>query len=339
MSEHEQGPLMLAATDVMRPPPLRIAKLFNAALPRSVQVRVLVAGGIGAVLGLLAGIPLMGVLGLRGFIFSGVVGSALAVIAIQWKPQPGENMFQILWVMIRKSARQRKLTVDGQSVALYIGVARLDRAAQGATELRSGAVPVRPGSVDERGAIRSVKNRNLLPEAMPGYPAPAAGAGRLAIPDDTTSGTSATPRLPQQVGHEAVAVSARTGSRLALPDQPPPDPAPGDVGVHHRVEAPRAGGRLHLPDEVPPTPPSAGAPQRPGMPDAPPPASPQSPTGSRLHLPDEFSGTSPHPHGPAAPPTTPSGGWPPVPDELLAPPASPPESQQPARRSRLNLPD
>ena len=149
---------MICATRIIKPPPTRIATLgAGVTLPRTVPVRSAVAVAVGVLVGALVG-TLFGsfqiILGTAaGF---GAVGAFLAT----WSPVKGETLFQWIGVNVFGRARQRKMDWEGDSMALYVGVARLHRVALGDVRIFPGAVDVAEGSVDERGVLRSAKNRN-----------------------------------------------------------------------------------------------------------------------------------------------------------------------------------
>lgn len=204
--ESTRGPIMICATRIIKPPPARIASLGGGiTLPRTIPVRSLLSGGAGVVVGALIGLLIGGfqfVLGMAtGF-------GALGVILTTWSPVKGETLFQWLGVNFFGRTRQRKLDWDGDSLALYMGVARLHRVAVGKVHIFPGAVDVAEGSVDERGVIRSVKNRNETEsrarpfDQLPGFtPLPASP-----LPDRMVAGMGPgivrrgvpTPRPPRQ---------------------------------------------------------------------------------------------------------------------------------------------
>lgn len=156
----ERGPVMICATRIIKPPPTRIGQLGSGiTLPRTIPLKSLISGGLGAVFGLLLG----AVIGsLQTILFGAIIGGFLGVIIVTWSPVKGETLFQWITVNMLGRVRQRKLDYDGGYQALYLGVARLHRVAFGYVRVTSGAVNVNPDQIDERGVVRTAKNRNEL---------------------------------------------------------------------------------------------------------------------------------------------------------------------------------
>lgn len=157
-SQEPSGPLMIAATKILRAPPTRISSLGAFTLPRSIAVRtaaIVVACAIpGALVGLI-------ILKLQGFMFGAIAGGMVGYVMATWSPVKGETLFQYLGAAGQTRLRQRPVTYNGEPAALYIGVARITRINAGEVHLFPGAVDVHPDSHDERGAPRSAENRNL----------------------------------------------------------------------------------------------------------------------------------------------------------------------------------
>jgi hypothetical protein len=187
---------MLAATDVLKPPPARIAKLgAGITLPRTVPIRSVTAAVVGAVLSLPFGVVAASFFGIQWVVFFILIFAVAAVTLMEWEPQKGETLLRILGVRIRSRARQQKVSVDGELLSVSIGVARLDRLAGGATHILPGAVEVAPDSVDERGAKRSARNRNLLPgyQSFPPAGGTVPGGPQAESSKDMGDGLSAAP--------------------------------------------------------------------------------------------------------------------------------------------------
>jgi hypothetical protein len=158
--DNEQtGPVMIAATRIINPPPARIGQLGpNFTLPRTVPVKSVIAGGIGLFPGVLLG-ALLG--SAQGIIIGAIIGGAGGVGLVSIQPAKGENLLQWLTALARGRTRQRRVNVGGKQLALYIGVARITRVAGGKTRVVGGAIEVEPDSFDERGVLRSEANRNV----------------------------------------------------------------------------------------------------------------------------------------------------------------------------------
>lgn len=207
MSDPNHGPLMLCATRILKPPPTTIVKIGpNMNLPRPVTVRAAIAAFVGALPGVIIGLAIAGFQGLLfGMVFGGMIGVGL----VTWEPQKGETLGKILGVAAQSRIRRRPLQLNGETVSLSIGIARISRVNEGWVHILPGAVPVNPNEYDERGVYRSAENRNELPfaERVAGL------AGRGAFPDDD-------------------------GPQLRLPD-PEPGAAPAvEVELHPEVVEP-----------------------------------------------------------------------------------------------------
>jgi hypothetical protein len=154
--EEVRGPVMLAMTTALRPPPARISRIGdNVTLPVALQLNQLIAGGIGGFVGLLAVImfwvPFFGFsipsggIGLIGGVFAGI-------LFVTWSPIKGESFSKWLGLSIG-TFRGNKVVIDGEPARAYIGIAKLESSAAGVIRVYPGAVEVPAGSVDERGVI------------------------------------------------------------------------------------------------------------------------------------------------------------------------------------------
>ncbi len=153
--ENVRGPVMLAATTMLRPPPTRIAKLGeNFVLPRSVSLKSLVGGVAGLFSGVvvyfLFFVPFLGFsLEIMLIVIAGLTAGGVAIV--NWSPLKGENWST--WATLRVGAASRgKVLIDGEEVRAYIGIAPLPYSAAGRLRVLAGAEEVLPGSVDERGS-------------------------------------------------------------------------------------------------------------------------------------------------------------------------------------------
>lgn len=145
---------MLSVTSILRPPPARIGKLSeNIVLPRTIELRKLVASGVGVLAGMFlwfmpVGLfvdyrltPLFVLMGCGGF---------LGYLVVTWSPLRGESFGT--WVGLSAgSTRPGRVRFEGERVRAYLGVSPIGFLASGPVQVRSSAVPVPAGSVDERG--------------------------------------------------------------------------------------------------------------------------------------------------------------------------------------------
>lgn len=280
MSEHEpRGPVMLAVTDLLRPPPTRVAKIGPMVLPRSITMKSAVAGLVGAIVGLIPAFVILGV-GANAVIWGGMLGATAGAVVVNWSPLRGESFSR--WIGLNVAAyRSDKVEVNGREVNLYIGVARIHRSAAGRVRLEPGAVSVPAGSVDDRGVPVAVKSPPLPAHA----PFPAADDDR----DDGERYLVSDP-VANPTGLDYAASAPTAPSRLAafrdaagIPAAPaaPPQPRTSDPGVVAWPEPPTGG--WPAPPHAEPATPTSTPPHNPTLP--PPPGRsgpPGSAGGSRL---------------------------------------------------------
>lgn len=162
MSELNQlprGPVMIAATTVMKPGGTRIGHIGgNISLPRTVSLKSLVAGGGGAFIGIIFG--LLAGAGVQAFIWGIAFGGIGGVFLATYEPIEGESMLR--WISLSLgSQRGRTKRSSGDLVKLSIGICRIQRAAYGPVRIVRGAINVPPSQFDSRGVQISVRNKNL----------------------------------------------------------------------------------------------------------------------------------------------------------------------------------
>jgi hypothetical protein len=148
-----RGPAMLAATNMLKPPPPVIGSVNKEiTLPRTVKLTTLAAVGAGALSGFVIAVFLFGA-GVKALMYGPTLGAGLGWAALNFSPMQGESMAR--WLGLRaSSARKRKLVVDGRPVLLYVGIAPLRRTAAGTIRMVPGGVPVEAVRWDERGFPR-----------------------------------------------------------------------------------------------------------------------------------------------------------------------------------------
>jgi hypothetical protein len=150
MAQETSGPIMLAATTVLRGHKARIGKIVgDIALPRTVPVVNLVAGSIGVLLGLFIGALVQGTLQMT--IYSGLIGGGIGVFLVTYSPLQGESMLK--WIGLSIAAKRQEVKIDGQTVRVAIGVAYLSQPARGRVHILRGAVDINPEQFDERGVL------------------------------------------------------------------------------------------------------------------------------------------------------------------------------------------
>lgn len=217
------GPVMLAATSIMKPPPLRIGHIGgNLTLPRTVRVLHLAIGTAGATLGIAVGLVAGG--GLRGGLYGGLLLGMAAIALVSWSPLRGESLLKAVGLQV--SAHSRQVTVEGRPVRLAVGVAYVAAPERGRVRVAPGAADVLPGSYDEHGVPRTPGNRNLEGPQPSAHrpPAPVGSAVVAAPPVPATPGRPATSpgQTPPRPGRPPAPTAA------ALPSLRPPSPGTVD---------------------------------------------------------------------------------------------------------------
>ncbi|MBC6458084.1 hypothetical protein [Actinomadura sp. HBU206391] len=152
MSDNDavSGPVMLAATNMLKPPPAVIGSLNREiTLPRTVRLATLAAVATGAVLGFLGTLFLFGA-GLYALLYGPALGGVIGWALVNFSPLREESMARWLGLQANQT-RKRKLVVDGRQVRLYVGIAPLRRTAVGTVRMLPGGVPVDSVRWDARG--------------------------------------------------------------------------------------------------------------------------------------------------------------------------------------------
>ncbi|WP_173097334.1 hypothetical protein [Actinomadura verrucosospora] len=157
------GPAMLAATNMLKPPPPVIGSLNKEiTLPRAVRLTTLVAVLAGMIVGFLLSFVIVGP-GLKALMYGPALGGAVGWMAVNFSPLQGEPLMR--WIGLQISGtRKRKLIVDGRPVRLYVGIAPLHRTAAGTVRMLPGGVTVDAVRWDSRGVpIQEIPGADRLP--------------------------------------------------------------------------------------------------------------------------------------------------------------------------------
>jgi len=167
------GPPMVVVTNVIQPGPARIGKLTKRiVLPRTVRLSALISTGAGSIIG---GLLAAALSGFDGFIIGVIIGAVLGYGAVTWSPYPGETVWSFAGVMLVRLARTASGFVNVHQTGhtrywyqafpagkTYLGTAPCTHHRPlGRFFLIPGAVDVHPENIDERGALRTRRNRNL----------------------------------------------------------------------------------------------------------------------------------------------------------------------------------
>lgn len=159
--EHEtRGPMMLAATSVLKQAPARVSRLgAGIQLPRTVPVKTLVVC-------LLSGLFMIGLSGvflgyqLRSILVSGVLGGGAGWFVVTYQPLEGETFLK--WLGLEFFAlKDRRARIDGRRAQAYVGICPITQTARGKIIIAHGHANVAPGSVDERGGVVPVSSRSV----------------------------------------------------------------------------------------------------------------------------------------------------------------------------------
>lgn len=145
---------MLAVTSILRPPPARIGQISEKiVLPRTIELRKLVASGVGVLGGMFLWFMPVGLFfnyGLTSLFVTMGLGGFLGYLVVTWSPLRGESFGT--WVGLSAgSTRPGRVRFEGERVRAYLGVSPIGFLAAGPVQVRSGAIAVPAGSVDERG--------------------------------------------------------------------------------------------------------------------------------------------------------------------------------------------
>jgi hypothetical protein len=165
MSDDEgvRGPAMLAATNMLKPPPAVVGSLNREiTLPRAVRLSTLAAVLTGMIVGFLLTFLIVGP-GLKALMYGPAAGGAAGWMAVNFSPLQGEPL--VKWIGLQISGtRKRKLVVDGRPVRLYVGIAPLRRTAAGTVRMLPGGVTVDAVRWDARGfPIQEIPGADRLP--------------------------------------------------------------------------------------------------------------------------------------------------------------------------------
>lgn len=155
---------MICATRALKPGPMRIGRIAgDMVLPRTVPLASLLAGGAGAFFGLGVGASF---LGFQGALYFGMLFGAAGVALVTYSPLKGQSL--LAWFGLRVAQRSGgRVERDGEFYRVSVGICPLPAVPSGRVRIRLGAANVAPSNYDERGAVRSVRNRNLGPMFRP----------------------------------------------------------------------------------------------------------------------------------------------------------------------------
>ena len=112
--------LMLWCTDILRPPPSRIARLGqNFTLPVSIPWPQFVGACVGATLGIIPFFLLrrIGIDPIGSFMFGVLATAGIGVGLVSWRPWRGENVGKVAWVRVTAIRKSRRFACPGSGMA------------------------------------------------------------------------------------------------------------------------------------------------------------------------------------------------------------------------------
>lgn len=321
---------MVCATSAIDTGPARVGHVAGKiTLPRTVELPTAIATVAGAFVGLIVAATIPGG-SIQKWVFSILFFAAVGYFLMNFSPMRGESLAK--WLGLQVSTLRRSRMVNGKPVIIAIGSKVASREVLGEFRLVRSAVHVPVGAYDERGVFKSVKNRNLDPEALSAAEM-GSGGGRTAplVVSSPVSGPVSASGSPSGVGSFLPAAGNAVDTRPTL-EQTEGSPASG-VSAEPPASEPPAWARMRSQQPVPQQPvpqqpgtqaqtyPQPGAATQPGY--VPQQQSPLAPTGNPQ------PGTS-SPDAPAARPGLPEGAPPWA--RQLAPEPEP--SSKPGRRRK-----
>jgi hypothetical protein len=206
MSDYK-GPVMLVATEALRPPKLRIGKLGNNfTLPRTVPVVPLIVGSITGLISIGIFISFVGA-SIGSVSYSGILGALFGVALVTYSPLRGESLAKWLGLKV-KSRKGRTRMMDGRPVRLAVGICYVAPPNTGQIDIRPGSVPVRPGLFDDRG----VRVKDAIYKANP------ISAGQVYTPRQIFAPLPPSPKISVQ---ERIAAYRSATQESVLPEDLP----------------------------------------------------------------------------------------------------------------------
>ena len=147
MSSKDNGPLMMAATAVMKQGPSRIGSISkDIKLPRTILFKTFISVLLWGLFGMMIGAIFRS---FNSVMYGGIIFGVLAYFATTFSPLKGESLTKYLGLTL-KAQRERKY-INGKLVRTYVGLTPITRPAAGKTLLSPGSVNISKLNYDERG--------------------------------------------------------------------------------------------------------------------------------------------------------------------------------------------
>lgn len=227
--ENAQGPAMMVLTDILRNQRTRVGRIAgNITLPRPVELRTLVAIGVGAFVGLLVGL-IINAGDPTALMYGAGIGGAAGWGAVNWSPLQGETL--ATWIMLTVRTKGGATSAGNKGERVAIGIAYLPELARGEVRIKRGAVPVPAGSVDDRGVFLPLRDTTLpaeLREELAAWRGTQTTETKFSTDEPTPRKAKGARNRPQNLGRIAAAQAERDANPTPWRD---PDYEPeGDMG-------------------------------------------------------------------------------------------------------------
>jgi hypothetical protein len=168
--ESVRGPMMFAATTVMKTPPTRVGRISkDITLPRAIELSKLLASGAGVIFGMMIAAAIGS--SLDSLLWGAIVGAGLGYAVVTYSPLKGESLWT--WIGLEARSRGNRVVVrPGVIGRVYVGIAPVPRPARGEhIRIVPGAVEIPSGSADRRGVLivdgrRARVGRGYAPELI-----------------------------------------------------------------------------------------------------------------------------------------------------------------------------
>lgn len=144
--EQAQGPTMLVATKMLKPPRAVLGTQF---LPRTIPWATVIVVGVCAFIGFAVSVSVFEVT-FKSAMYGAAVGGAIGFVVPQLSPLKGESIFKWLGLKV-KEATATRVSIDGRLAKMHIGTFPLKRTALGRMRVRPAGLEVKAYSYDERG--------------------------------------------------------------------------------------------------------------------------------------------------------------------------------------------
>jgi len=156
------GEKMMILTDVLRNQRTKVGRIAgNLTLPRPVELRTLLAVGVGSFIGLLLAL-IVNPGNTQSMFYGATIGGCAGWGATNWSPLKGETL--ATWILLTLRTKGGRVISSTNQEKLAIGICYLPETARGSVQVTRGAIQVSEGSVDSRGIFKKVNELTLPTE-------------------------------------------------------------------------------------------------------------------------------------------------------------------------------